>query len=151
VAGADCRGVRGGCRAQPERDVADIRADPGRAVRPEGEAAGIDRVARALSLAAEAEEEAAAGVEDPGFVGLDVGDDDPAARVLQDGADVREEVGVVAVDLAELEVDGAFEGGTVLDRSASRVGASGGQEQEGAAEARANCRKRRIRDILVTP
>ena len=74
--------VLGRCRAQPERAVADIRADPEQAIRAKGEAAGIDQVARALSLAAEAEEEAAAGIEDPDFVGLDVGDDDPAARSL---------------------------------------------------------------------
>ena len=71
--------------------------------------------------------------------------------VFHDGADVGEEVGVVAVDLAELEVDGSFEGGEVPRRFAPRVGASGGQEQEGGAEGRADCRKWRIRAVLANP
>jgi len=87
-------------------------------------------LARALSGAAEAEQEATLGIEHADVVRLHVGHDQPTERVLGDPPDSGEEVRIVAVDVAELEVDCALVGGYGVDRASFRlaafVGAGGG-------------------------
>ena len=95
---------------QPEHTVSGTLAHPEPALRPERETTGPRQFARSLSITAEAEPEVALGTEDPHLARLQVGDEQPPARVLDDRLDPREEIGVFAFDLPELQVDRAMEG-----------------------------------------
>ena len=113
---------------QPERAVAGTLSYPQRAVRPERQTAGRRQFAGALSRAAEAEQETAFGIEDSYLVRLEVGDDQPAARVLHDRLDPGEEEGIIAIEFAELEIDRALEGGDCIWRLLIGLPGAGGAD-----------------------
>ena len=83
------------------------------AVGPELHIGWAVQFAGTLAMAAEAEGEAPVGLEDANLAGAHVGDDNPPPFVGHDVADRGEQVGVVAVDLADLKLDLALVDGNV--------------------------------------
>ena len=92
-----------------ERAVADALPYPQEAIGAERHAARIRHLPGALPLAAEAEGEATVPLEHPHLVRLIVRDDHAPAIIFHHVADGREQVGILSLDLADLEIDQPLE------------------------------------------
>lgn len=98
-------------RTQREHAVPNAFAHPQFALRTELQTIGVRHFAGTLSRAAEAKREIPVGLEDTDLVRLSVGYQHPSPLIGRHIHDVGEQVGVVAVEPADLEVDGALEDG----------------------------------------